>query len=186
MVSEAIKAERFKQTVLPHLHAAYNLARWLVRNDADAQDVVQEAYLRAFKFFDSFKGEDARPWLLTIVRNTSYSHLEKSRAHAAQHLQLDEALDGMPIEGSATMLNQADNDPEAILSRLDDQRFFHQALEQLPVEFRETLVLRELENLSYKEISVVAEIPIGTVMSRLARARKLLLEGLTRMQSGDQ
>jgi RNA polymerase sigma factor (sigma-70 family) len=183
-VSEVIKTKRFEETVMPHLHAAYNLARWLVRSEQDAQDVVQEAYLRAFKFFDSFKGDDARPWLLTIVRNTSYSHLEKNRSHATQLLPLDEALDGIPMEGSATLLNQADNNPEAILARMDEQRFFHAALEQLPVEFREALVLRELENLSYKEISVIAGIPIGTVMSRLARARKLLLECLTRMQPG--
>ena len=183
-MSEAIKAKRFEQTVLPHLHAAYNLARWLVRSDVDAQDIVQEAYLRAYKFFDSFKGDDARPWLLTIVRNASYSHLEKNRLHLAQHLPLDETQDGSAMEGSATMLNQADNNPEAILARLDDERFFHQALEQLPVEFREALVLRELENLSYKEIAAIAGIPIGTVMSRLARARKMLLNCLTRMQVG--
>jgi RNA polymerase sigma factor (sigma-70 family) len=183
-VSEAIKAKRFEEAVLPHLHAAYNLARWLVRNEQDAQDVVQEAYLRAFRFFDGFQGEDGRPWLLAIVRNTSYSHLEKNRMQSAQHLSLDEALEDFQGAGSATLLNQADNNPEAILSHLDEQRCFCQALEQLPVEFREALVLRELENLSYKEISVVAGIPIGTVMSRIARARKLLQECLARMQSG--
>lgn len=183
MSAEALKTKRFETAILPHLNAAYNLARWLVRSDQDAQDMVQEAFLRAYKFFDGFKGGDARAWLLAIVRNTSYSHLEKNRAHA-QLLTWDEDFEGLQAQSSVTLLDQADNNPEAILAKVDDQRFFRLALEQLPLEFRETLVLRELENLSYKEISLVAGIPIGTVMSRLARARKLFLECLMRLQSG--
>ena len=183
MSAEAIKTKRFEEAVLPHLNAAYNLARWLVRHDQDAQDVVQEAYLRAYRFLDGFKGGDARAWLLTIVRNTSYSHLEKNRV-CAQLLPFDEDFEGALAQGSATLLNQADNDPAAILARVDDEKIFRLALEQLPLDFREILVLRELENLAYKEIAIVVGIPIGTVMSRLARARKLLLENLTRRQSG--
>jgi RNA polymerase sigma factor (sigma-70 family) len=156
------------------------LARWLSRSDQDAQDIVQEAYLRAFKFFDGCRGEDARAWLLAIVRNTTYTWLRQNREHL-NNTSFDEEVHGLDAEGSATLLNAADNNPEAILARNDDKRVLNQALEQLPLEFREILVLRELENLSYKEIAIVAGIPIGTVMSRLARGRKLLLECLERM-----
>lgn len=165
---------------MPHLNAAYNLARWLTRNDQDAQDIVQEACLRAFKFFDGLRGEETRAWLLAIVRNTAYTWMRQNRRHV-QSSSIDEAFHDGNEGGSATLLDQADGNPEAILARADDKRWLNQALEQLPVEFREVLVLRELEDLSYKEISIIASIPIGTVMSRLARGRGLLLKYLERM-----
>lgn len=174
------KAQRFEEMVLPHLNAAYNLARWLTRNDQDAQDVVQEAYLRAFKFFDGFHGEDARTWLLAIVRNTTYTWLQVNRDRV-QNPAFDEALYGPNAEGSATLLSQPNDNPEAILARADDARLLNQALEMLPVECREVLILRELKDFSYKEISIIVGIPIGTVMSRLARSRRLLFECLQRI-----
>lgn len=178
-MTEPTRAERFQQAVLPHLHAAYNLARWLCRNDHDAEDIVQEASLRAFRFFDGFHGEDARAWLLAIVRNTTYTWLQQNRGHDLS-TPFDEEVHSLQEGGSVTM-NQADSNPEAILARDDDRGLVNRALEMLPVEFREVLVLRELEDLSYKEISSVAGIPMGTVMSRLARARRLLGECLKRM-----
>lgn len=165
--------------MLPHLNAAYNLARWLTRNDQDAQDIVQEACLRAFKFFDGLRGEETRAWLLAIVRNTTYTWMRQNRGHA-QNSPIDEEFHDGNERGSATLLDQADGNPEAILAHADDKRLLNQALEQLPLEFREVLVLRELEDLSYKEISIIAGIPIGTVMSRLARGRGLLLKYLER------
>jgi RNA polymerase sigma factor (sigma-70 family) len=179
-VTEQNRAEQFQRAVLPHLNAAYNLARWLCRNDHDAEDIVQEATLRAFRFFDGFHGEDARAWLLAIVRNTTYTWLQQNRGHESS-TSFDEEFHSLQEGGSVTLLNQADSNPEAILARDDDRGLVNRALEMLPVEFREVLVLRELEELSYKEISEVAGIPMGTVMSRLARARRLLGECLNRM-----
>ncbi|MGH9493720.1 MAG: sigma-70 family RNA polymerase sigma factor [Candidatus Sulfotelmatobacter sp.] len=154
----------FDEVVLPHLDAAYNLARWLVRNPHDAEDVVQEACLRAVKFFESYHGGDARSWLLRIVRNTSYSFIEKRRpAGSAQ--EFDEKIHVSSAEKP---------DAEALLLRSAETRALQGALEELPVAFREAVVLRELEGLSYKEISDVMEIPIGTVMSSLARGRTQL------------
>ncbi|MDR3391476.1 MAG: sigma-70 family RNA polymerase sigma factor [Sulfuriferula sp.] len=175
-----MRAQRFREIALPHLNAAYNLARWLTHNDQDAQDIVQEAYLRAFKFFDGFRGDDARAWLLAIVRNTAYTWLQQNRDHAA-HVFYDEAFEDLNATESATLCDQPDSNPVAILTQIDDKHLLDQALIQLPVEFREILVLRELENLSYKEISQIACIPIGTVMSRLARGRKLLRACLEQM-----
>ena len=179
-MTEQNRAEQFQRAVLPHLNAAYNLARWLCRNDHDAEDIVQEATLRAFRFFDGFHGEDARAWLLAIVRNTTYTWLQQNRGHES-NTSFDEEFHSLQEGGSVTLLNQADSNPEAILARDDDKGLVNRALEMLPVEFREVLVLRELEELSYKEISSVAGIPMGTVMSRLARARRLLGECLKRM-----
>lgn len=179
-MSEPTRAEHFQQAVLPHLNAAYNLARWLCRNDHDAEDIVQEATLRAFRFFDGFHGEDARAWLLAIVRNTTYTWLQQNRGHESS-TSFDEEFHSLQEGGSVTLLNQVDSNPEAILARDDDKGLVNRALEMLPVEFREVLVLRELEELSYKEISEVAGIPMGTVMSRLARARRLLGECLNQM-----
>lgn len=142
--------------------AAYNLARWLTRNEHDAEDVVQEAYLRAFRFFESFRGDDPRAWLLTIVRNTCFTWLERNRKPSSA---LDE---DMPE------LNPARSNPEALLLANVDVSALRAALEELPMEFRETIILRELEGLSYKEISAVTSTPMGTVMSRLARARTRL------------
>jgi RNA polymerase sigma-70 factor (ECF subfamily) len=158
------KLASFEKAVLPHLDAAYNLARWLTRNDADAEDVVQEAYLRAFRFFGGFHGENGRAWLLGIVRNTSYTWMQRNRS-----AELNMPLDDEPHEVKDNDLN-----PEELLLRKADAQMLRQAVEELPLEFREVLVLRELEEMSYKQIAVVADLPLGTVMSRLARARKRL------------
>jgi RNA polymerase sigma factor (sigma-70 family) len=154
----------FEQVVLPHLDAAYNLARWLTRREHDAEDVVQEAYLRAFNAFDKFQGGEARCWLLTIVRNTCYTWLVRNRERVPT-ASFDEALHD--VAGY-------DLNPALILQQRGDREAVRQAVEELPVEFREVVILREFEGLSYKEIAAVAEVPVGTVMSRLARARTRL------------
>jgi RNA polymerase sigma-70 factor (ECF subfamily) len=164
------QSEKFEQVVLPHLDAAFNLARWLAGNDHDAQDIVQEAFLRAFRFMGGFRGGNSRSWLLTIVRNTAYTWLRKHHAPAVVHLEAEELAeieDPSALAGDVALLQSAD------ASQLRSM------LEQLPVEFREAIVLRELEGLSYKEIAEVADVPIGTVMSRLARARRQLQELLS-------
>jgi RNA polymerase sigma factor (sigma-70 family) len=158
------KLASFEKAVLPHLDAAYNLARWLTRNDADAEDVVQEAYLRAFRFFGGFHGEDGRAWLLGIVRNTSYTWMQRNRSP-----ELNMSLDNEVHDVKSDDLN-----PEALLLRKADAEVLRHAVEELPLEFREVLVLRELDEMSYKQIAAVADLPLGTVMSRLARARKRL------------
>src|SRR5215472_8975534 len=154
------KLPNFEEVTLPHMTAAYNLARWLTRNEHDAQDVVQEAYLRAFQFFGGFHGTDGRAWLLAIVRNTCYTWLQQNRGRAAT-VTFDEA-----IHSSADLSIR----PDRALLQGEDRQLVRQALEELPLEFREVLVLRELEGLSYKAIAIIAGIPPGTVMSRLARA----------------
>ncbi len=148
--------------MLPHLDSAYQLARWLVRNEHDAQDQVQEAYLRAFRFFPQFRGADGRAWLLTIVRNVCYSWLRRNRP-----ADLTEPFDEETHSGA---LGSAVDEH----ARRADAELLTRALEQMPALFREVIVLRELEGLTYKEIAVVAEVPIGTIMSRLARARRQL------------
>ena len=158
------KLASFEKAVLPHLDAAYNLARWLTRNDADAEDVVQEAYLRAFRFFGGFHGENGRAWLLGIVRNTSYTWMQQNRSPELN----------MPLDDELHEVKGNDLNPEALLLQKADAQMLRQAVEELPVEFREVLVLRELDEMSYKQIALVADLPIGTVMSRLARARKRL------------
>ena len=156
----------YEEAVLPHLDAAYNLARWLTRNERDAEDVVQEAYLRALKHFSSFKGGDARPWLLTIVRNTYYTWIQRHR-----------------LEGFSSSFDEEANaqisdapDPEMLLLKETDKQLLRRALQKLPTEFLEVIVLREFEELSYQQIADVVQIPLGTVMSRLARARRRLAE----------
>jgi RNA polymerase sigma-70 factor (ECF subfamily) len=168
-VDDRERARLFEEMVLPHLDAAHNLARWLAGNDHDAQDVTQEASLRAFKFFGSFRGENARAWLLTIVRNTFYTWLRKNRPSAPTVEITDEALD---IEDSSASA-------DAVQPQFADADAVRRAISDLPVEFREVVILREMEGLSYKDIADMAEVPIGTVMSRLARARKLLQKNLT-------
>jgi RNA polymerase sigma-70 factor, ECF subfamily len=149
------------ELLLSHLDSAYNLARWLVRNSADAEDVVQEAYLRAFKYSGGFRGGDARAWLLTIVRNTSYRWLRKARSYEPV-TQFD--------ENEHTCGSETSN-PEVLLLQKADKQLLEKALNELPVRFREILVLRELEGLAYKEIAEVMGMPMGTVMSTLSRAR---------------
>ena len=166
---ERDKSARFEQTILPHLSAAYNLARWLLRNEDDAQDAVQEACLRAFRFFGGFRGGDGRTWLLTIVRNTCYTHLGQTRARG----------EPMVFDEEAHSRDAPAEDPETILLRSFEGEQIKRALEDLPIEFREVVILRELEGLSYKEIAGIADVPVGTVMSRLARARKRLQQYLT-------
>ncbi|MGE5305253.1 MAG: sigma-70 family RNA polymerase sigma factor [Alphaproteobacteria bacterium] len=161
---EKDKLARFEQTISPHLDAAYNLARWLTRNEHDAQDMVQEAYLRAFKFLDAFRGVDARAWLLAIVRNVCYTWLQQNRAHEATTM-FDEEIHS---SGGDSF------NPAVLALQSADHELIRYALDQLPVEFREIVVLRELEGFSYKQIADIANIPTGTVMSRLARARERL------------
>jgi len=158
----------FELLLLPHLTAAYNLARWLTRNDHDAEDVVQEAYLRAFKSFDGFLGGNGRAWLLTIVRNTCYTWLQQNRPNRLDTV-FDEELHNPECEAPS---------PETVLLRRANSELVKKAVEELALEFREVVILRELEGLSYKEIAAVAHIPIGTVMSRLARARNQLQQRL--------
>lgn len=155
----------FEETVLPHLDAAFNYARWLTRNDADAEDVVQDACVRAMRYFSSLRDDDARRWLFAIVRNTWYSRVSR-RPSLAEATPLDSARDQRPDDAL---------DPEERLLQEHTVARVRAALEQLPVDFREVIVLREIEGLSYKEIAAVVRVPIGTVMSRLARARERLL-----------
>jgi RNA polymerase sigma-70 factor (ECF subfamily) len=166
-VLDSQERARFEQLVLPHLDAAFNLSRWLLRSRADAEDVAQEALLRAFRFFRGFNGGDARAWLLQIVRNTCYTWLEKNR----QVEQMTEFDEDLHQQSSAT--------PEALAIAGDNRDRLARALETLPVRFREVLILRELEGCSYKEIAAITSVPIGTVMSALARARQRLQRALT-------
>ena len=168
------KLASFEQTVLPHLDAAYNLARWLTRNDHDAEDVVQEALLRAFRFYDSFQGGEARHWLLKIVRNTFYSWYDKNKRHAHTEILGDEALE---VAGNELT-------PEEVLLRDHGAKVLREAMDSLAVEFREVLLLREFEGYSYKEIADIMEVPIGTVMSRLSRARQQLKHRLGGLPAG--
>ncbi len=158
----------FEAAMLPHLDAAHNLARWLLRNEQDAQDVVQEAYLRAFRSFSGFHGTNGRAWLLTIVRNTSYTLLKKNRA-------VDFTT---PFDEEIHVTGHESASPATILEHSEDAELIKEAMDALPAEFREILVLRHQEGLSYKEIAEIAQIPPGTVMSRLARARGKLKEYL--------
>ena len=165
----------FEQAVLPHLDAAYNLARWLTRNDQDAQDAVQEACLRAFRFFPGFRGGDARTWLMKIVRNTCYTFLRANRP-------LQDAT-----EFDETILQpdyQASNPEQSLLQNASDTSV-RKALETLPTSFREVLLLREIEGMSYKEIAEITGMPAGTVMSSLSRARDRLRQALTGLMNGN-
>jgi RNA polymerase sigma-70 factor (ECF subfamily) len=178
---EAGRSRRFQALALPHLDAAYNLARWLSRNPGDAEDIVQEAFLRAFRFFDSFRGDEARPWLLAIVRRVWYDEWRR-RAGAEEVAPFDELRDDAPLEGWET----GGVDPETLAIRAEDARHVQDALQRLPVEYREVLVLRELEELGYREIAAIADLPMGTVMSRLARGRRRLATLLAAYRSGER
>jgi RNA polymerase sigma-70 factor (ECF subfamily) len=163
---------RFERLVLPHLDAAYNLARWLTHNDHDAQDVVQEAMMRAMRYMESCRGDDAKPWLLRIVRNSCFTWLKENRP--AERLFLDED-DGALNEIAAPDADQ----PHAVASRNAERRQINDAIASLPAAYRDVLVLREIEDLPYSDIARIADIPLGTVMSRLARARGLLRQVLS-------
>lgn len=171
------KRRRFEAQALPHLDAATNLARWLARPPLDADDIVQDAMLRAFRAFDSFRGDNVKPWLLAIVRNCFLTATRRAR------LSHDVPL---PEEGNVgdPALVADEPDPEASAIRADERRKLDAVIAELPREFREVLVLREMEDLSYREIAQITETPIGTVMSRLARARGLLKERWNRDSDG--
>jgi RNA polymerase sigma-70 factor (ECF subfamily) len=172
-VGEESRARRFETLFSSHLSAAYDFARWLARNDRNAEDIVQEACLRAFKSIDGFRGDNARAWLLAIVRNTYYTWFRKHEPETLAVPFDDDALSADGLESG-----EGPGSIERALQRADARRLVNEAIEQLPESFREVVVLRELEDFSYREIAAIAGIPLGTVMSRLARARKLLLEHL--------
>lgn len=163
-MDDASRMARFEQRVLPHVPAAYNLARWLMHDGHDAEDAVQDACLRAYEHVDGLRGADGRAWLLTIVRNVCRTRLGQKREQPA--------LSGLAEAGQE--LPAPDGTPEIPLVRAADRERLRQALEELPEDYREAIVLRELEGMSYKEIAAVADVPLGTVMSRLARARERL------------
>jgi RNA polymerase sigma factor (sigma-70 family) len=168
---EPTEVARFETLVLPHLDAAYTLARYLIHNDDEAKDVVQDAYLRALKYFHGFRGvktAEARPWLLAIVRNTAFTRRRRQRWQA-DTLEFDERIHSDAVEEAH---------PETELLETSSRESLHQAIDALPLEFREVILLRELEGLSYKEIGEVIGVPLGTVMSRLARARQRLQRAL--------
>ena len=169
-LDENDKTREFESIALPHLDAAYNLARWLTRDDHNAEDLVQNAYLRAFRFFDGYQGGNMRSWLLTILRNTCYTWLHQNRASYSAEV-FDEEIHSEESSGIA--------DPEIQALASADKETLRRALEELPDVFREALVLRELEGMSYKEIADVTSVSIGTVMSRLARGRTRLRESLS-------
>ena len=178
-IAERRRRSRFESVVLPHLDAAYALARWLTRNDADAADVVQEAMLRAFRYFDSYREGDAKSWLLRIVRRTSYSWLERNRP--ADVVPLD--AEGHEEGGTGAPL--AAGNTEALLQSRSDLRRLDVLVEALPAPLREVIVLRELHELGYREIAEVTGVPIGTVMSRLHRARSALRQAWDGKDIGD-
>jgi RNA polymerase sigma factor (sigma-70 family) len=166
-LQEPSKRARFEEIILPHLGAAYNLARWLTGDDHDAADVVQEAFLRAFKGFDTYRGADGRAWLLAVVRNTCHTWLKKRARHVTA--SYDEE-----VHGPSDAFN-----PETLLVQKASVELVREVLEELPALIREVVVLRELEGLSYREIAAITDVPLGTVMSRLSRARARLRQCLT-------
>jgi RNA polymerase sigma-70 factor (ECF subfamily) len=165
---------RFERLALPHLDAAYNLARWLTRDDHDAHDIVQEAFVRALRYVGNFRGDNARGWLLQIVRNTAFTWLKENRS--SRDVALDEGDDANPAGAIAA---PSADEPEASALRNADRTRINRAIAALPIVYREVLVLRELEDCSYSDIARIADVPIGTVMSRLARARALMRVALS-------
>jgi RNA polymerase sigma-70 factor (ECF subfamily) len=172
LLVEQSKMRRFETIAVPHMDAAFNLARWLTRNEHDAEDVVQEAYLRAYKFIDGYRGGDARAWILTIVRRSCFTWLARNRPF--------ELVVDSDDEERAAMPDTATPDPEAQLLQRLDEATLTSLIETLPPLFREIVVLREIEELPYKDIAEILEVPIGTVMSRLARARQRLQDSWRR------
>lgn len=175
------ETRRFEEAVLPHLDAAYNLARWLTRNHHDAEDVLQDAVLRAYRFFGGCRPGDAQPWLLRIVRNAAYDWLRVNRpAEVSGFADLDpDDADGALY--TQDVFHAAADDPEAAALKATERRALNRLIAELPVEYREAVVLRELENLSYRAIAEITGVPVGTVMSRLSRARRRLHAGWTTM-----
>jgi len=171
-LGQTTETARFAETALPHLDAAYNLARWLTRDPGDAADVVQEAMLRALKFFGGFRGGNGKSWLLAIVRNAAFDWMKANRPAEVMNFTSDP--DG---ENEIENVPSGGDNPEHALIRATERAQLDALIEALPAEFRECLILRELEDLSYKEIAAVVGVPIGTVMSRLARARALIQRG---------
>jgi RNA polymerase sigma-70 factor (ECF subfamily) len=163
-IEQQRKLKLFEECILPHLNAAYNLARWLTRNEHDAQDVVQEAYLRAFRFFDSYKGGDGKAWLMAVVRNTC-STWRRRETRVSGSEQFDEMAHSGNLQAASQEEKLADSAKMNVLRN---------CIEKLPLDFREVIVMRELEGMSYQQISEAATLPVGTVMSRLSRARKRL------------
>src|SRR5258706_12338715 len=164
---------RFEAIVMPHLDAAYNLARWLVRDPHAAEDIVQDAYLRAFRYFDSFRGDDARPWLLGIVRNTCYSWLQSVK-RSPEQVEFDEEIE-MDESAEITMAIGRSESPETLLLRKVERTEINAAIQSLPVSFREVIILREIEEMPYDSIAAIMRIPVVMVMTRLSRAPRLLL-----------
>jgi RNA polymerase sigma-70 factor, ECF subfamily len=175
-VPDSLSSDTFEAVVLPYLDAAHNLARWLMRDPASAEDVLQEAMLRALTYFPSFKGVNPRGWLLQIVRNTAYASMSLNRG--VELVPLTNGSD--ESEDIVARLPSSDDDPETSLIKTRERDRVHRMIAALPIELRETLVLRELEELSYKDIAEVTHMPIGTVMSRLWRARRLLAQAARR------
>src|SRR5262249_41335043 len=177
----ADRVSAFESAVLPHARAAFSLARWLTRDAHDAEDVVQEAWLRAFKYFEGFEGGDVRAWFLAIVRNAFHRWREKRER--IERVRADAALDDESDRAVAAAAASRADDPAETTVRASEREQVNRAIGELPLEYREVLVLRELEGLSYKEIAAIVSIPIGTVMSRLARARERLRD---RIKAGDR
>lgn len=179
-------AKRFEQLALPHQEAAYNLAFWLLRSRPDAEDAVQEAYLRAFRAFESFRGEDIRPWLFAILRNTAYRMLN-TRRRAANVISLDASLPGLePENGAQTEIASDAPSAEDIMIGEAERDLVRMSLAELPAAFREVMVLREIEGLGYREIAEITGTVVGTVMSRLSRGRNLLHQSLARKIGKDR
>jgi RNA polymerase sigma factor (sigma-70 family) len=174
-VDQGDSKTRFADVVMPHLDDAYSVARWVTGNRADAEDVVQEACLRAYRGIGGFTGRNSRAWVLTIVRNAAYDWLRKNRSPAIVNVDDLEAVERMRLADDATPTG--DNPEAALIARADEAKL-EAAIARLPTVFRETLVLRDVQGLDYKEIAAITDVPIGTVMSRLARARRRLIEML--------
>lgn len=172
------KTKRFNQVALPHLDAAYNLAKWLTQNPQDAEDVVQESFIKAFRHFEGFHGNEGKAWLLAIVRNTCYTWLQ-AKKNLPQEV-FDEDGDHGEFHRQFAQSPSLSGNPEHFMEQMLERDLINKAMGRLPGEFREVLVLRELEGLSYNEIAIIIGTPIGTVMSRLARARGLMGELLAR------
>jgi len=173
-LTNSYQREQFEQLVLPHMDAAYNLARWLVRNPHDAEDLAQEAMTRAIKFFSGFRGGDPRAWLLTIVRNSCFTWLGRNRAKDLAEFNEEAHSPGISSSADQSSIQMPPPNPETMAIAEAESARVRRALEELPVIFRETIVMRELEGMSYKEIADVTSVSIGTVMSRLARGRDRL------------